>query len=114
MGNRVSIIAKNEKDTENGEIRIVHTTGNSKLKRNRARGRGGRFPDWARAVGTERYHVYKQVGGVDAEPVLVATVRETSTDVGGLPSGAHVTFYVTALNVAGESLASQTVTAVIP
>lgn len=77
-------------------------------------GAGRALVSWAHAMRADRYHVYKQTVGVDAEPVRVATVRELSTDVGGLVSGSTVKFTVTALNAAGESLDSEVVELVVP
>jgi hypothetical protein len=68
---------------------------------------------WTRGVRVSRYRVARQVVSVDAEPVFVKTVTDTSVHLGDLPSGARVRFYVTAANEAGESLPSETVEIVV-
>ena len=69
---------------------------------------------WDHTVHTDRFHIYQQVVGVDTEPVKIETVTETSAELSGLTSGAHVKFYLTAVNAAGESVPSQTVEVVVP
>jgi hypothetical protein len=65
-------------------------------------------------VYAERFNIWQQVVGVDAEPVKVETVTEILKGLSGLPTGAHVKFYLTAVNAAGESVPSEIVEVTVP
>ena len=69
---------------------------------------------WGKPTNTDRFHVFQETVGVDAEPVRVATTSNTSKTLTQLTPGAQVKFYVTAVNAAGESLASRTVEMIVP
>lgn len=69
---------------------------------------------WQTPVNVDRFHVWQQTMGVDAEPMRVMTTSETSKTVRKLVPGAQVRFHITALNAAGESLPSQSVEFVVP
>jgi len=75
---------------------------------------GSAVLNWARSVNATRYRVFRQIVGADAEFVHIDTLTELSKIVNSLPSGAHVKFYVTAANGAGESQPSATVEIVVP
>ena len=68
--------------------------------------------DGARRANSFNY--YKQVMGVDAQPVKVDNVNETQFTIQGLPSGANVQITVTGVNDAGEGPASTPVSVVVP
>ena len=70
--------------------------------------------DWADARLATRYRVWKQVVGVDANFIAVATVNDSNATLTGLPSGKTVKIQVTAANDAGESGASAEASAVVP
>jgi hypothetical protein len=70
--------------------------------------------DWADARRATRYRVWKQLDGVDAAPVAVATVTDSNATLTGLPSGKPLKISVTAANEAGESPASDVVTVTVP
>lgn len=73
------------------------------------------FADWDDARRAERYRVYKQITGVDAEPVEVTGgVTESEYTLTGLPSGATVQITVRAANAAGDGPVSATATLVVP
>ena len=67
--------------------------------------------DGARRANSFNY--YKQVMGVDPEPVKVDNVKETQFTIIGLPSGANVQITVTGVNDAGEGPASAPVSVVV-
>lgn len=69
---------------------------------------------WNHTVNTSKFNIYQQVVGVDADPVKIGSVTATSKELSGLPTGAQVKFYVTAVNSAGESQPSAVVEIVIP
>lgn len=75
---------------------------------------GSAVLNWARTISATRYRVFAQVVGVDADFVHVDTVTDLSKVITGLTPGAHVKFYVTAANSAGEGLPSETVELVVP
>lgn len=58
---------------------------------------------WSAAPRAVRYHVFKQVQGVDQDFVLTATVNDTSVDMNTFTPGVHVKVRVTSVNDAGES-----------
>ena len=62
--------------------------------------------DWPEASRADHYKVYKQVVGVDAEPVLAATVNDSDAELTDLPPGARVKIQVVATNGAGDAAAS--------
>jgi len=64
------------------------------------------WPDSARAA---RYKVIKQVVGVDAEPVVVATVEDSDAQITGVPPGATVRLQIVAVNGVGEAPASEVI-----
>lgn len=72
------------------------------------------YASWEMPKGATRTRLFQQIVGVDAKFVRVDTFKETSTYLGGYTSGAHVKFYITAANGAGESLPSETVEVVVP
>lgn len=69
---------------------------------------------WDHTVNAERFHVWQQRVGVDTDPVKIRTVTGTSVELTGLASGAHVKFFVTAVNGSGESIPSAVVELVVP
>jgi hypothetical protein len=75
---------------------------------------GSAMLSWERSVGSTRYRVFRQIVGTDEEFVHVDTLTDLSKTLTGLPSGAHVKFYITAANGAGESQPSATVEVVVP
>jgi hypothetical protein len=75
---------------------------------------GHLMASWKRAVNAVRYRVHKRVIGTDAEYVPLDTTVDTSFDLGVFASGAHVQVQVTAINSAGESVASEAVEFVVP
>lgn len=70
--------------------------------------------NWPPARLALHYRVWKQITGVDANPVAVASPADTEATLPGLPSGATAKITVTAVNDAGESLPSAPVTVVVP
>lgn len=80
----------------------------------RSRGPGEVVADWSDAPRADRYRVWKQVVGVDAEFVAFGTPTDSDFTLTGLPSGATVKVRVTAVNDAGESEASETKQIVVP
>jgi hypothetical protein len=77
-------------------------------------GAGEALLSWNHTVHTDRFNVYQEIVGVDAKPVKVASLTETSEELRRLPTGAHVKFYLTAVNSAGESQPSNVVEMVVP
>jgi hypothetical protein len=59
--------------------------------------------DWSDASRATRYRVFKQVEGVDAKPVQVATVNDSDCTLTDLPSGKTVKVEIIAANDAGQS-----------
>lgn len=77
-------------------------------------GPGMVFADWEDARRAERYRIFKQVAGVDAEPVeLTSTAADSQFNLIGLPSGATVTVKVVAVNQAGDGAMHATATVVV-
>lgn len=70
--------------------------------------------DWSDAPRADRYRVWKQVVGVDADFVAFGTPTDSDFTLTGLPSGATVKVQITAVNDAGESAASETQQLVVP
>ena len=75
---------------------------------------GSLFVDFDDVPNTDHYRVFKQVVGVDANFVHVATPTDSEVMLSGLPPGATVRVRVTAVNNAGESLPSATVEITLP
>jgi hypothetical protein len=65
--------------------------------------------DWEDADRAARYRVFKQVVGVDAEPVLALTVDDSDAQLTGLPAGATVRLQIVATNSVGPAPASEVV-----
>jgi hypothetical protein len=65
------------------------------------------------AVRADRYRVFKQIVGVDAEPVPAETVYDPQFMFSGLTAGQRLRVYVTAANEAGESKPSEIVEIVV-
>ncbi|HEY0550956.1 MAG TPA: fibronectin type III domain-containing protein, partial [Verrucomicrobiae bacterium] len=72
------------------------------------------FATWESAPLADRYRLYRQIVGVDADFVLVKTVTETESDLNTFTSGQVVRVRVTAVNDAGESLMSEIVEVTVP
>ena len=75
---------------------------------------GHLLANWLASPHAQRYHVIKQVVGVDPEPVFARTTTELSADLNTFSSGAHVLISATALNDAGASLPCEPVEHVVP
>jgi hypothetical protein len=75
---------------------------------------GHLMASWGKPTGATRFRIFRQIVGVDAEPVHLETTTETSIDLGGMTAGAHVKLYVTAANAAGEGMPSETTEIVVP
>ncbi len=71
------------------------------------------YIDWADSRRAEHYRVWKKVVGVDTEFTAVESVSDSDATLTGLPSGATVEIQITAVNDAGESVPSATVSAVV-
>lgn len=69
---------------------------------------------WNNAARATRYRVFKQVDGVNAIPVNVATMSEPETTLAGLPSGKTVKIFIIAANDAGQAAPSEAMTIVVP
>jgi hypothetical protein len=63
--------------------------------------------DWEDVARAASYKVYKQVVGVDAAPVLAASVDESDAQLTELPAGATVKITVIATNAAGDAPMSE-------
>jgi len=73
------------------------------------------FANWDDARRARWYRVFKQVVGVDPEPVEALTqIEESEALVQGLPSGATVKIHIVAYNAAGDSAPSATQQIVVP
>jgi hypothetical protein len=70
--------------------------------------------DWADARRAERYRVFRQIVGADADFVHAVTVTESDATLSGLTSGSTVKVRVTAANAAGESRPSAEAQIVVP
>jgi hypothetical protein len=64
---------------------------------------------WDGAERAERYRVYAEIVGVDAEPVLVGTREDLDFVIEGLPANKTVKIAVSAVNNGGESQRSTVV-----
>jgi len=69
---------------------------------------------WSAASRATRYHIYKQVVGVDQDFVFALTVGDTAADMNTFTPGAHVKVRVTSANDAGESQSTDAVEHVVP
>jgi len=65
--------------------------------------------DWEDATRAASYQVFKQVVGVDAEPVLALTVDESDAQLAGLPVGATVRLQIIATNSVGPAAPSEVI-----
>ena len=74
---------------------------------------GSLYSDWANARRANRYRVFIQVIGTDANFRYVDTVTESNYLFTGLPSGATVKVRITAANDAGETAPSAEVQATV-
>ncbi len=63
--------------------------------------------DWEDVARAASYKVYKQVVGVDAAPILAASVDESDAQLTELPAGATVKITVIATNAAGDAPMSE-------
>ncbi len=77
-------------------------------------GAGAVAADWSDAARADHYRVWKQVVGVDAGFVAAGSPTDSDFTLTGLPSGATVKVYLTAVNGAGESTPSETQQIVVP
>jgi hypothetical protein len=69
---------------------------------------------WAGTPRAERYRVFRQIVGVDPQPVLVRTVADMDANLNTFTTGQHVRVQVTAVNGAGESLPCDPIEHVVP
>jgi hypothetical protein len=76
--------------------------------------RGHLLAGWTRPARALRFHVSRQVVGVDPDFVFARTTTDTQADLNTFTSGQHVRVEVTALNDAGESLPCAPVEHVVP
>jgi hypothetical protein len=74
-----------------------------------ATGAGHASASWETAPRADRFRVFKQIVGVDAEPVLVDTVRDTQFGFSGLTAGQKLRVQVQAGNDVGYAPPSETV-----
>lgn len=65
--------------------------------------------DWEDVARADRYQVYKQVVGTDAEFVLAETVIASEVELDDVPSGATVKLQIVPVNVAGSGPVSEVV-----
>ncbi len=65
--------------------------------------------DWENASRASRYKIFRQVVGVDAEPVLALTVDGNDAQLTGLPVGATVKLQIVASNAVGDAPASEVI-----
>jgi len=65
--------------------------------------------DWEDTTRAAHYKIFKQVVGVDAEPVLFTTVDDSDAQVTGLPVGATVKLQIVATNSVGDAPASEVI-----
>jgi hypothetical protein len=68
---------------------------------------------WSAAPRAVRYHVFKQVQGVDQDFVFALTANDTTADMNTFTSGAHVKVRVTSVNDAGESAPTEAIEQVV-
>ena len=65
--------------------------------------------DWEDTTRAAHYKIFKQVVGVDAEPVLALTVNDSDAQLTGLPVGATVKLQIVATNSVGDAPASEVI-----
>ena len=75
---------------------------------------GHLLANWLASPYAQRYHVFKQIVGVDPEPVFARTTTELSADLNTFAAGTHVRISATAVNDAGQSLPCEPVEQVVP
>jgi hypothetical protein len=68
---------------------------------------------WSAAPRAVRYHVFKQVQGVDQDFVFALTANDTTADMNTLTPGAHVKVRATSVNDAGESAPTNAIEQVV-
>jgi hypothetical protein len=66
-------------------------------------GRSHLLASWQAPAHAQRFRIFKQIVGVDADFVLAATVTDTSVNLNTFASGTVVRVRLTAVNDAGES-----------
>jgi hypothetical protein len=66
-------------------------------------GSGLLYLDWDDAPRAERYRVWQQIGGPNAEFVVAMTVTDSDATLSGLPLGQPIAVRVTAANETGET-----------
>ena len=74
---------------------------------------GHLLAQWSGAPRALRYHVFKQVQGVDQDFVFALTATDTSADMNTFTPGAHVKVRVTSVNDAGESAPTDAIEQVV-
>ena len=79
-----------------------------------AGGPGTVLADWSDASRATRYRVFKQIVGVDAAMMAVATVTDSDYTFAGLPAGKTLRVKIIAANDAGQSPASDPAQIVVP
>jgi hypothetical protein len=62
--------------------------------------------DWPDAARAARYKIFKQVLGVDAQPVLAATVEDSDGQINSVPEGVTVRLQIVPTNGVGDGPAS--------
>jgi hypothetical protein len=65
--------------------------------------------DWEDVSRAAHYKVFKQIVGVDAEPVLALKVDDSDAQLTGVPAGATVKLQIVATNAVGDAPASEVV-----
>ena len=75
---------------------------------------GSIIADWGKSRRADRYRVFKQEVGTDADFVHVTTETDSDVTLNGFASGATVKVRVTAANEAGESQPSAEAQIVVP
>jgi hypothetical protein len=69
---------------------------------------------WSNASRATRYRVFKQIDGVDAVPVNIATVTDSDATLTAQPGGKTLKVYIIAANDAGQAAPGDTVSIVVP
>ena len=65
--------------------------------------------DWDDALRAARYKFFKQVVGVDAQPVLADTVEDSDATLAGVPTSAAVKLQIVATNAVGDAAPSEVI-----
>lgn len=86
-----------------GDLRVPEAVGDIEAT---AQPGGLILVDWPDALRAARYKVFKQVVNVDADPVLVATVEDSNTELTEVPAGATVRLQIVATNATGDAAPS--------